>query len=156
MPTPSIDLQDNVKLPFMKSPYRDLSDEELENVDHQAALERMRAAMPAEAIELGCLEYHLDHSPGLSWKIEDHFFLVSLSPKPGKWALIRIYWDDNWGSYKWSSDATGHGFTNADKAAKAMVKALFDSWTESEQAPEEDETQEDSAAEARRAFLKNL
>ena len=145
-----INFEDNSELPFMKSPYRDLSDEELENVDHQAALERMRAAMPAEAIELGCLEYDLDHSPGLSWKMEDYFFLIPPSPRTSKWVLIRIYWDDNWGSYKWSNDATGHGFTDADKAAKAMVKALFDSW--SHEADEDD----DPAVEARRDFLKRL
>jgi hypothetical protein len=66
-------------------------------------------------------------------KINSHFLLVPLSPGTSKWVLIRIHWGDNWGSYKWSSDATGPraGSTvrrlgiPADSAAEAadIVKA---------------------------------
>lgn len=158
MPQPNIDLDDDARLPFMKSPYgvadeddhaeADESDEE--EMDHPAALERMQDAIPPDAIELGCLEYEIDHSPGLSWRIEDHFYLIPINPAAGAWSVVRITWDDNYGRYDWCKDATGKGFADAKHAARTMVKALFDRWhgdTEEEESP---------AAEARHAFLRRL
>jgi len=145
-----INFEDNSKLPFMTSPYRDLTDEELENVDHPAALERMQAAIPPNATELGCLAYELDHSPGLSWRIEAHFYLVPNTQVKGSWFVVRIMWDDNWGNYQWSTDAMGSGYANADEAARSMMTALFEHWTH------EDEEEHDPAVAARREFLKRL
>jgi hypothetical protein len=155
MPHPNIDLDDDARLPFMKSPYGvadedDPAEGDEDAMDHPTALERMQDAIPPDAIELGCLEYEIDHSPGLSWRIEDHFYLIPINPAAGAWSVIRVTWDDNWGRYDWSKDATGKGFADAKDAARAMVKALFDRWHG------DAEEEESPAAEARHAFLSRL
>ncbi len=164
MPNPHIDLEDDTRLPFMTSPYRHLAEHDGDEgdegvaadgsddteVDHKAALKRMQAAIPPDATELGCLEYELDHSPGLSWRIEDHFYLVPAEQPNGGWFIIRISWDDNYGRYAWCKDASGSGFASASEAAASMVKALFDSWSFS------DEDEPDPGADARREFLARL
>jgi hypothetical protein len=61
MPHPNIDLDDDARLPFMKSPYGvadedDPAEGDEDEMDHPTALEHMQDAIPPDAIELGCLE----------------------------------------------------------------------------------------------------
>jgi len=122
-------------------------DEDPEDPTSDEVLEQMQAAIPADAKSLGTLEYHLDHSPGLSWKIEDHFYLVPLKGEKYEWALIRITWDDNYGRYQWAEDSGGSGFGDARAAARAMVAAVFKSWG----------TEDDGVApDAQQEFLEGL
>jgi len=154
MPVPIIVLNCGVDLPFMRTQEEefdeqeeDVADEDPEEPTSDEVLEQMQAAIPADAKSLGTLEYHLDHSPGLSWKIEDHFYLVPLQGEKYEWALIRITWDDNYGRYQWAEDAVGSGFGDARAAARAMVAAVLKSWGTED---------EGVAADAQREFLEKL
>jgi hypothetical protein len=120
---------DDFSLPFMKNPYPEECGEEDENSDRIQIFETMENALPKSAIHIGSIENDVDHSPGLSWKIEDHYYLVPLRGKEFEWALFRITWDDNWGRYEWASDVRGSGFSDSKEAARVMVAAMFESWS---------------------------
>ena len=114
-------------LPFMQDPYADI-DEEVDPPDRLEILERMEGAVPERAVFLGTIEEEIDHSPGLTWAVEDHYYLVPLLSPEHQWAIVRIRWDDNWSRYTWTGDARGAGFANATDAGGAMVEALFTHW----------------------------
>ena len=154
MPEPIIVLNCGLDLPFMRTQEQDFGDEAEDVADQSPdeptsdeVLKQMQAVIPTDASSLGTLEYHLDHSPGLSWKIEDHFYLVPLRGAKYEWALIRITWDDNFGRYQWAEDAVGSGFGDARAAARAMVSAVFKSW---------DAEDDGAASDAQQEFLKAL
>lgn len=150
MPEPVISFDFNVNLPFMHK--QQDGEEEVDSDDDDRSvdevLEQMEAAVPKDAISLGTLGYDVDHSPGLSWKIENRFYLIPLHGEKYDWALIRITWDDNWGQYEWAEDAVGSGFDDPRSAARAMVAALFQRW-----GIDEEDAAESEAAEARQEFL---
>lgn len=156
MPEPVIVWNYRLDLPFMRKRRQEEVEAEEEcgreaddddGPTDDEVLEQMEAAVPEGAIALGTLEYHLDHSPGLSWKMEDHFYLIPLKGEKYDWALIRITWDDNWGQYEWVVDAVGSGFSDSRAAARTMVAALFERWGGKE---------DGEATKARRAFLEEL
>jgi hypothetical protein len=153
MPEPVISFYFNVNLPFMHKQQDgeeevDSDDDDDRSVDE--VLEQMEGALPDDAIDLGCLEYEIDHSPGLSWRIEDHFYLVPLKGEPYEWALIRITWDDNYGEYDWAVDAVGSGFSDAKEASRAMVFELFERWRK------EEDDEDSPAIDERKSFLRRL
>jgi len=152
MSKPVIDFNTAVDLPFMRSAESEDADDGDGDGDgeREAELEQMEGALPDDAIDLGCLEYELDHSPGLSWRTEDHFYLVPLKGEPYEWALIRITWDDNWSAYQWCQDAVGSGFRDAKEASRAMVFELFERWRK-----EEDDA-DNPAIDERKSFLRRL
>jgi hypothetical protein len=147
-----------LQLAFMQEPDDELLDDEdnelanepEEDPDPAEVLEAMQDAIPKDALSLGSLEYELDHSPGLSWRIEDHFYLVPLKDDPYQWALIRITWDDNYGSYGWAAGAFGSGFRDAKEASRAMVFELFERWRKAE------DDEDSPAIEERQSFLRRL
>jgi hypothetical protein len=157
MPEPTVELDIELDLPFMREQEDEepVDEEEVdgedgdddEEAEPEEVLERMQSAVPADAVSLGTLEYDIAHSPGLSWKIEDHFYLLPLRDAKYEWALVRITWDDNFGTYEWANDAVGSGFSDARAAARAMVAAVFESWTSED---------DGEAAEARSEFLNGL
>jgi hypothetical protein len=148
MSKPVIEFNTAVDLAFMRSSeFEDADDGDGER-DREAELEQMEGSLPDDAIALGSLEYEIDHSPGLSWRIEDHFYLVPLKGEPYEWALIRITWDDNWSAYQWCQDAVGSGFSNPRDAGRMMVAELFNRWDDCEEG--------DAVSEARRDFVAGL
>jgi hypothetical protein len=156
MPDPVIMFDVRLQLAFMQEPDEELLDDEDEELanepeedpDPAEVLEAMQDAIPKDALSLGCLEYEIDHSPGLSWRIEDHFYLVPLKGEPYEWALIRITWDDNWSAYQWCQDAVGSGFSNPRDAGRMMVAELFNRWDDCEEG--------DAVSEARKDFVAGL
>lgn len=62
---------DDFSLPFMKNPYPEECSEEDEDSDRIQIFETMENALPKSTIQIGSIENDVDHSPGLSWKIED-------------------------------------------------------------------------------------
>jgi hypothetical protein len=148
MSKPVIEFNTAVDLPFMRSPESEDADDGDGERDREAELEQMEGSLPDDAIALGSLEYEIDHSPGLSWRIEDHFYLVPLKGEPYEWALIRITWDDNWSAYQWCQDAVGSGFSNPRDAGRMMVTELFNRWDDCEEG--------DAVSEARKDFVAGL
>ena len=124
MPKPQISFQDGVDLPFMIDLYPEDDDGD-SDPDHNKILKRMKAAIPKQAIKLGAVERDLDHSPGLTWRIEEHYYLLPLQGQQHDWVLFRIHWDDDGGRYEWSQDAVGSGFTDGKAAGRAMAAAFF-------------------------------
>jgi hypothetical protein len=154
MPEPTVELDLELDLPFMReqedlesADEDEVDDEGAEGAEPEEVLARMQSAIPADSVSLGTLQYDIAHSPGLSWRIEDHFYVVPLQGAKYEWALVRITWDDNFGTYEWANDAVGSDFTDARAAALAMVAAVFESWTSED---------DGEAAEARREFLNGL
>jgi hypothetical protein len=88
----------------------------------------MQDQIPKECIFLGELNNEIDHSPGLSWAIEEYYYLMPWSSPEYDWALFRISWDDNWGRFEWTTDARIKGVTEPKKAARLMFQGLMDKW----------------------------
>lgn len=114
-------------LPFMKDPYGD-ADAKGASPHRLEILEQMEEAVPKRAVLLGTVEEEIDHSPGLTWGVEDRYYLVPLQSRDYQWAIFRIRWDDNWSRYTWTGDARGAGFANAKDAGRMMIEALFTHW----------------------------
>jgi hypothetical protein len=148
MSKPVIDFNTAVDLAFMRSSESEDADDSDGERDREAELEQMEGALPDDAIALGCLEYEIDHSPGLSWRIEDHFYLVPLKGEKFDWALVRIAWDDNESLYQWCQDAVATGFKSPKEAGRKMVAALFNRWNDCEEG--------DAISEARKDFVAGL
>jgi hypothetical protein len=148
MSKPLIDFTTTVELAFMRIHESDDAEDSDRERDREAELEQMEGALPDDALDLGCLEYEVDHSPGLNWRIEDHFYLVPLKGESYDWALVRITWDDNWSAYQWCQDAVGSGFSSPRDAGRMMVTALFNRWNDCEE--------DDAVSEARKGFVARL
>lgn len=125
MPKPQISFQNGVDLPFMIDLYPEDDDGD-SDPDHNKILKRMKAAIPKHAIKLGTVEQDLDHSPGLTWRIEEHYYLLPLKDQPHDSVLLRIHWDDDRSRYDWSQDAVGSGFEDGKAAGRAMAAAFFE------------------------------
>ena len=118
-----ISLSDGVALPFMQDLYPE-DDGDLD-IDHDKMLEQMVAALPKETTKLGVLSCDLDHSPGLTWRVEDHYYVLQVRDPKYEWVLVRVFWDDDSGRYDWSQEAVCSGFSDGKAAGRAMVAALF-------------------------------
>jgi len=148
MPQPIVDFTATVELPFIRRQETEDANDGNGERDREAELEQLEGALPDDVIDLGCLEYEIDHSPGLSWRTEDHFYLVPLRGESYEWALVRITWDDNWSAYQWCQDAVGSGFSSPRDAGRMMVTALFNRWKDCEDG--------DAVSEARKDFVAGL
>ena len=82
MSKPLIDFTTTVELAFMRIHESDDAEDSDRERDREVELEQMAGALPDDALDLVCLEYEVDHSPGLNWRIEDHFYLVPLKGEP--------------------------------------------------------------------------
>ena len=120
---------DSFELPFVqealagKDNVGDASGE-YDKADH---LKAMQKQIPAEYIFLGEIIFEIPHSPGLTWDIDDYYYLMRWTDSDYDWALFRITWEDNWGRYEWSADARINGERDSKKAARLMFKGLMDS-----------------------------
>jgi hypothetical protein len=101
-------------------------DEEENEYDRYAELERMQDMIPADAIEIGTFEDEVENFT--SWEISNHYYVIPWKGKDFDWALFRISWDDNWGRYDWDACARVAGVVEGRTAAKLMLQALFEKW----------------------------
>lgn len=127
--SPDVNFKD-FKLPFLDKPKEEVLDEEeeLEELDKDEQLEKMEALLPADAICLGCLSGEVAHSPGLTWEIEDYYYLLPWRTDGYDWAMVRITWDDNWGQFEWTTDARIKGVEDSKQAALKLFQALLEHW----------------------------
>jgi hypothetical protein len=79
-------------------------------------LEAMEELVPSRARFLGNLTNEIAHSPGLTWVIDDHYYLLPCEKNGYTWALFRIAWDDNWGRYEFQAEARIRGVTDPMEA----------------------------------------
>ena len=94
----------------------------------QEKLESMRDQVPNDCIFLAQLDTGIDGCPGMSWIIEDYYYLMPWEGDEYDWALFRISWDDNWGRFDWSTCARIKGITDSREAARMMFKGLMNLW----------------------------
>jgi hypothetical protein len=120
---------DEFTLPFLpvenEEDSEDCEEVEYSKYDH---LEELQALIPADVIFLGELNNEIPHSPGLTWDIEDYYYLMKWKDADYDWALFRITWDDNWGRYEWSTGARIKGVQDSQQAARIMFKGLLENW----------------------------
>jgi hypothetical protein len=106
------------------------SDSELdfdEDVDASELKEYMESCIPTEAIFLGGIEKEVEN--WTSWIIQDDYYIIPLQDDKYDWALFRLSWDDNWGTWNWSFDARLAGYKeNYQDAAKYILKNLWGKW----------------------------
>lgn len=106
------------------------SDSEIEDdeeLDASEVKENMESCIPTEAIYIGRIETDVEN--WTSWSIEDEYYIIPINDEKYNWALFRISWDDNWGTWNWSFDARLSGYrNNSDEAAKYMLLKLWESW----------------------------
>jgi len=91
-------------------------------------LTSMQEQVPNDCIFLGSINFEIPHSPGLTWDVDDYYYLMRWSESDYDWALFRITWEDNWGRYEWNAAARIKGQKDPKKAARLMFKGLLDSW----------------------------
>jgi hypothetical protein len=96
--------------------------------EYKAQLKAMRDKVPAECIFLGSINFEIPHSPGLTWDIDDYYYLMRWSESDYDWALFRITWEDNWGRYEWNAAARIKGEKDHKEAARLMFIGLMDNW----------------------------
>lgn len=127
--SPEISLKD-FSLPFLSVPKEEVldEDEELEDLDKDEQLQKMEALLPADAISLGCLSGEVAHSPGLTWELEDYYYLLPWKEDGYDWAMVRITWDDNWGQFDWTTDARIKGVKDPKQAALQLFQGLIEHW----------------------------
>lgn len=124
MQSPRVSFDESVELPFLVDFYPE-EDDGVDDVDHAQILERMESAVPKAAVKLGVVGFELDHSPGLTWKVEEHYFLVPIRAGRYEWALVRVHWNDDMARYEWAEDAVGSGFKDAREAGRAMLAGFL-------------------------------
>jgi hypothetical protein len=104
-------------------------DSEVEQPDGKfEQLEALQDKVPAQCIYLGEINSELDHSPGLTWGIEDYYYLMPWEGPEYDWGLFRITWDDNWCNFGWSADARIKGVTDSKEAGRKLFTALMERW----------------------------
>ena len=69
------------------------------------------------------------HSPGLTWDVDAHFYLVESAPDTGGkfWVLFEISWDDNWGVWQRSVLQGIKGIADRDQAADFLLAEYWKS-----------------------------
>lgn len=98
-----------------------------EEVSANQIKENMESLIPNQTIFLGTLETEVNN--WTSWSIKDDYYIYPLINEQFDWALFRITWDDNWGSWQWSFDARIKGFKdNPNEAARSMIGKLWKKW----------------------------
>ena len=106
------------------------SDSEMEDdeeLDVDEVKENMESSIPKEAIFIGGIDSEVEN--WTTWSIQDEYYIIPLNDEKFNWALFRISWDDNWGTWNWSFDARLSGYrSNSNEAAKYMLLRLWESW----------------------------
>ena len=117
-------------LPFLPNVVDDASKDggEEDELSKEDQLEKMQDQIPGDVVFLGEIGNEIDHSPGMSWLVEDYYYLMPWKGGEYDWALFRISWDDNWGRYDWTMDARIRDVADPKKAARQMITGLLESW----------------------------
>ena len=106
------------------------SDSEMEDdeeLDVYEVKENMESSIPKEAIFIGGIDSEVNN--WTTWSIQDEYYIIPLNDEKFNWALFRISWDDNWGTWNWSFDARLCGYrSNYKEAAKYMLLRLWENW----------------------------
>ena len=98
-----------------------------EELDVYEVKDNMESSIPKEAIFIGGIDSEVEN--WTSWRIQDDYYIIPLNDEEFNWALFRISWDDNWGTWNWSFDARLSGYKNNYKeAAKYLLHRLWESW----------------------------
>lgn len=103
-------------------------DEEQEELSKHQQLRKLKELLPAETISLGRLSGEVADSPGLSWEIEDYYFLIPWKTDGYDWAMVRLSWDDNWEQFDWTTDARIKGVQDPKQAALQLFQGLLEHW----------------------------
>lgn len=109
------------ELPVMNESTQDEEDDEL------AGKEEMESMLPKGSIYLGRVEDEVDGFC-MSWVEDDHYYIVPLDEGDYDWAIVRIYWDDNWGHHDWCVDARIKRVKDPHEAAGRALRKLFRNW----------------------------
>jgi hypothetical protein len=96
--------------------------------EYKGQLKAMQDQVPSEFIFLGSINFEIPHSPGLTWDIDDYYYLMRWPDLDYDWAIFRITWEDNWGRYEWSAGARIKGVQDSQQAARIMFKGLMENW----------------------------
>ena len=113
-------------LSFMKEKINGSSRKNGQELSSGETFDRMEGSLPSDARFLGRVEDEVDNFT--SWKIEDHYFLLTWDSPEFDYALVRITWDDNWGRYNWEGCARICGEKDPAAAARKLVSATFKNW----------------------------
>jgi len=121
---------DDFDLPFVSEidGNEESGDDNSEEYDKTGHLEAMRDQIPSECIYLGAINFEIPHSPGLTWDIDDYYYLMRWTDSDYDWAIFRITWEDNWGRYEWNAAARIKGEKDKKQAARLMFIGLMDNW----------------------------
>jgi hypothetical protein len=88
----------------------------------------MQSLIPKDVLYLGSIDSDIDHSPGLSWEIKEHFYLVPGTSDLYDWGMLRISWDDNWGKYEHIAEVVVKGIKEPKEAGISIVEFMFAEW----------------------------
>ncbi|WP_170392068.1 hypothetical protein [Ruegeria arenilitoris] len=77
--------------------------------------------LPQETVEVARTDYLVNHSPGLTWEIEWSWHVVDLSDEKGTFALLQLYWDDNWERWDWSLEAAVTNCSGKGEARAVLI-----------------------------------
>ncbi len=115
---------DEFELPFLSiSPEQ----EEDEMLSAYEVKDNMESNIPNEAIFIGCIDSEVGN--WTSWSIKDDYYIIPLCDATYNWALFRISWDDNWGTWNLCFDARLSGYRSDYKeAAKYILHKLWAKW----------------------------
>ena len=106
------------------------SDSEMEDdeeLDASEVKENMESSIPKEAIFIGGIDSEVDN--WTTWSIQNEYYIIPINDEKYDWALFRISWDDNWGTWNWSFDARLSGYrSNSKEAAKYILPRLWERW----------------------------
>ncbi len=82
--------------------------------------------LPDSAWEVASFEDEVDHSPGVTWKIDITLFVLPLKGKLSGMALLELGWDDNWGRWEWRCPAAVSGSVTSELAEATLLAAYRD------------------------------
>ncbi len=102
--------------------YNDLDDHELDELRRENAF----LLIPDGAIHIGTLSREIENWG--TYDYLDDYFIMPINEEQYNWALIRMYWDDNWSIYMLTGEAKCKiKSENYKVAAKFLLEELWKS-----------------------------
>lgn len=112
---------------FIENPDLDLSSTEY---DREEVFNLIESTNPSGATLVLAVNDEIAHSPGLTWDVDAHFYLVESEPDATgekSWVLFEISWDDNWGVWQRSVLQGIKGIADRDQAADLLLTEYWKS-----------------------------
>ena len=100
------------------------------NSDSTDILKLLERINPPDATLVLTVDSEIDHSPGLTWKVEHYFYLVrvaSSSDAAEAWLLFEISWDDNEGIWQRSVFKELEGVADQEQATALLLNEYWES-----------------------------